>query len=263
MSVSPILGLLVAAAVLFFGVLNTGSGHVFLDAHAALIVMGGTLAATLISFPIKTLLSLIVVFFRRLLGSKGKRQKQIIRESLNLVKGYRNDPSFLKNSAGRIKDHFLKEGVQLINEGGLDLDQIMIILTKRAKTHQKRYQSEANIFKTISKFPPAFGLLGAVVGLIELMGGIGSEEALKQIGPAMAVAMVATFYGIGLSNFVFLPIAENLKSGTEEDSECRKIAIEAVKHIYKKDHPIYVQETLVSYALPSDREKLKEMKSAA
>lgn len=253
MSLSPIIGLFVAGVVLFFGVFSSGSSHVFLDHHAILIVVGGTVASMFIAFPMKTIWNLVIVFARRLFTSKGYRQEMIIQESLMLVKGYRNSPDFLKNNKGKIKDHFLKEGVELINEGGLNLNQILTILTKRALTHQKKYQAEANIFQTIAKFPPAFGLLGAVVGLIALMQGIGSEEALQKIGPGMAVAMVATFYGIGIANFILLPVAQNLKEGADEDTICRKIVVEAIKHIYKKDHPIYVHETLVSYVLPSER----------
>ncbi len=255
MSFSPLIGFLTAGIVLFFGVFASGNGNVFLDPHAAIIVLGGTLSAALISFPFKTLFNLVKVFVKRLFMPSAQKQNQVIQEVLYLLKGYRSDANFLKNNSKKVSDPFLRESLEIINDGGIELKQMMEIMTKRAQTHQKRYQQEAKAFKSIAKFPPAFGLLGAVIGLIGLMRGIGTADAIATIGPAMAVAMVATFYGIGVANFIFLPIAENLTLAAEEDVSCRKIVIEGVKHIYLKDHPIYVNEVLLSNLLPHERKK--------
>jgi len=257
MGFSSLAGFLIAGAVIFFGVFASDSGSVFLDYHAAVIVIGGTLAAALVSFPASTLFNLFKIFIKRLFVAKGQKQNQIISEVLFLLKGYRGNDDFLKNESRRIKDPFLREAVEIINQGGIELDKVLAILHQRASTHTKRYHEEAKAFKSIAKFPPAFGLMGAVIGLIALMQGIGSEDAFATIGPAMAVAMVATFYGIGISNFFFLPIAENLTLVAKDDANCRKIVVEGIRFIALKEHPIYVNEVLLSFLLPSERQQGK------
>jgi chemotaxis protein MotA len=124
---------------------------------------------------------------------------------------------------------------------------------KRAHTHYTRYEADSHMFATLAKFPPAFGLLGAVIGMVTLMQGLGGADAIKTVGPAMAVALVATMYGIAIANFIFIPLGENLAKYNKADNIIRKMVMDGVKLIRAKQHPLVVEENIKSYLIASER----------
>jgi len=132
------------------------------------------------------------------------------------------------------------------------------ILETRAETHFERYLDEADIFKTMSKFPPAFGLLGTTLGMIALLKSLGAEGGKNAVGPSMAIALVATLYGIGLANFIFIPIAENLTKQAKEDLVARRIVVEGIMLIADAIPAQLVEEYLRSFLLPSERAPLSQ-----
>lgn len=259
MNISSMFGILMALGV-FAGAVLTSSkdSKIFLDPHAILIVIGGTLAATLISFSAKNVLNLIKVFISRTLRGSTDAYDEVIKEIVDLAKGYRENDSYLANKVKSIKTPFLREAVQLQVEGGLDPREIDLILQKRALTHYARYEDDADMFKTLAKFPPAFGLLGAVLGIIAMMQNLGGADAMKSVGPALAVALIATLYGIAIANFVFIPIGENLAKFNKVDNIIRQMVLDGIKLIRAKKHPIVVEENVKSYLLPNERVKLKK-----
>lgn len=254
MNKSSLSGLILALSV-FLTIALTSSKNpaVFLDWHAGLIVIGGTAAAAMLSFSVKNIILLFKVFLSRVLKSSEKQYSDVIAEMVDLATNYRNDDNYLAASVDKIKSPFLKEAVALTVEGGLSEKEIDMILMKRAATHHKRYEEDANMFTTLAKFPPAFGLLGAVVGMVSLMQGLGSAEAIKTVGPSMAVALVATLYGIAVANFIFIPVGENLSKFNRQDKITRQMIIDGMRMIRAKKHPLLVEENIKSYLLPSER----------
>jgi chemotaxis protein MotA len=257
MNFSSILGIIAAAAV-FLCALGTAttSWGIFMDFHGILIVIGGTLAASLICFPLKTFVTLCKVFFKKVIGKYSDAHSQVIREIVDLSKGYRENPNHLSEKVGQIQNHFLKEAVEMIIAGGFSDEAIDRILKKRAFTHYKRHEEEAGIFKIIAKFPPAFGLMGTTLGMIALLQNLGAPDSFKKLGPSMAIGLVATLYGIALTNLVLIPIGENLTKLNKEDETTREMVIDGIKLLRKKEHPLIVEEELKSYLLPSERAKV-------
>ncbi len=165
MNQSTVLGMVCALVV--FGVAAftaTQSPQVFLDPHGILIVMGGTTAAALICFPMRTLGNLFQVFARKVLGKYSGRNELVIEECCDLSRGYREDDGYLANKSKELKTPFLRDLVELIVQGGVSNEQLHDIMHKRTETHSERYEEEAEIFKTLSKFPPAFGLMATTLG---------------------------------------------------------------------------------------------------
>ncbi len=254
MNGSSIVGLVLAIVVfLIVALTSVKDPIVFLDWHAAVIVLGGTLAATLLSFSFKNIINLSKIFLYKILQGTQQQYAELIREIVDLSKGYRESEGYLGQKKDEIKNHFLREAVELIIEGGLSSHEIDTILAKRAKTHHKRYEEDAHMFTTLAKFPPAFGLLGAVVGMVSLMQNLGGADAIKGVGPAMAVALVATLYGIAIANFIFIPLGENLSKFNRQDKTMRTMVIDGIKMIRAKKHPLLVEENIKSYLLPSER----------
>lgn len=255
MNKSALSGLVLALGVfLIIALTSSKNPAVFLDWHAGLIVIGGTAAAAMLSFSVKTIVLLFKVFLSRVLKSTEKQYSDVINEMVDLATHYRNDDSYLATAVSKINTPFLKEAVTLTIDGGLTEKEIDMILIKRATTHFKRYEEDANMFTTLAKFPPAFGLLGAVVGMVSLMQGLGSADAIKTVGPSMAVALVATLYGIAVANFIFIPVGENLSKFNRQDRITRQMIIDGMRMIRAKKHPLLVEENIKSYLLPSERQ---------
>lgn len=259
MNFSALIGLILAFTVaIAAAVTSTDNWRIFVDVHAALIVIGGTAAVALLSFSGSKLISLMRIFFRRVLGSNDE-VTVAIREIVELAKGYRDNEKHLKDAIPKVKTHFLKEALQLMVDGGMEPADLDSILKKRASTIHHRHEEDAEIFKTLSKFPPAFGLLGAVLGMIGMMQNMGGADAFSKVGPSLAVALVATLYGIALANFFFLPLGENLAKANRQDLMVRQMVIDGIKLIRVKKHPLVVEESIRSYLLPAERAKLKKV----
>lgn len=257
MNFSALLGILLAFGV-FIGAAATAvkDMKVLLDYHAFMIVIGGTLAASLVSFSGKTILVLLKVFFKRVLGKNDEAQVAI-EEIVDLARGFRENDNYLRDKCASIKTPFLKEAIEMTIEGGIDPQDIDKILIKRAQSVHQRHEADAEMFKSLSKFPPAFGLLGAVIGMIALMQNLGGADAFKKVGPSMAVALVATMYGIAVANFIFLPLAENLGKANRSDHMIRQMVVDGLRLIRAKKHPLMVEEAVKSYLLPSERQEKK------
>jgi chemotaxis protein MotA len=258
MNFSTLIGIIAALAVFGMGVVtSTSNTQIFLNVHAILVVVGGTAAVGIICFPLPLLLTLCKVCARKLLGKYAEAPHIVIRECTDLARGYRDDPTHLVKSVKSIKTHFLRDSIELVIQGGISDDTLNSIMEKRAGTQTSRHEEEAEIFKTLAKFPPAFGLMATTLGMISLLQTIGSPDSFKQIGPAMAIGLVGTLYGLVLANFVFIPIGEHLTKLNRDDEAIRNMIVDGVKMIRRKDHPLIVQETLMSYLLPKERERYK------
>jgi chemotaxis protein MotA len=253
MNFSTLFGFLAAATVFLHSVFtSTENRSIFLNEHGIVIVLGGTLAAASICFPLKRIIQLSMIATRKMLFGYHINYPELISYIISLGDRSRTDPNFLKNEVNNIKNPFLKEAIQLVNDGVSD-EQLQEILEQRIDTHNKRSQNEVTMFRALSKFPPAFGLLGTTLGMISLLQNLGSAEGAKHIGPTMAIGLVATLYGIALANFVFIPFSENLTEKNREDTIARKIVLEGVIMLKHKLHPLVIEEALNSYLLPSER----------
>lgn len=260
MNYSSISGIFLAVTVLIATMATSVKDiSVFIDYHAAMIVLGGTLAASLTGFSASKMWNMMKVVLSRVIKSSLTEYQEVISEIVDLGRGYRENPRHLEESIEKINTHFLKEAVKLTVEGGLTPKDIDQILLKRAQTHYKRYEEDANVFHTLAKFPPAFGLLGAVVGMIALMQGLGGADAIKSVGPAMAVALVATMYGIAFANFILIPLGENLAKHNRTDKIIRTMVLDGIKLIRAKKHPLLIEENIKSYLLPSERDALNKI----
>lgn len=257
MNYSALIGIILAMMVaITTAATSTSNWKVFLDYHAFMIVIGGTFAASLVSFSGAKLWMLTKVFFRRVLG-KGQETEIAVKEIVDLAKGYRDNDKYLVENVSKIKTHFLQEAIRMICDGGLDGPEMDMVLKKRATSIFHRHEEDAEIFKSLAKFPPAFGLLGAVIGMIAMMQSLGDADSFSKVGPSLAVALVATLYGIAIANFVFLPLGENLAKVNRGDAVVRAMVIDGVKLIRVKKHPLLVEEMVLSHLLPSERKAKK------
>ncbi len=258
MNISSLFGVIVGFAVMVAALHETKMDmSFFLNFHGIVIVGGGTLAAAAISFPLGKLFMLFQVFFLRLLGRNRIDYQGTIEQMLDLNKKLSLGLIGTQDAVSNLKNEFMKEAVTLVADGVLSEREIRNVLEQRLATIEHHYMHEANMFKAIGKYPPAFGLLATTLGMIALLQQIGKPGAEKLIGPAMSIGLVGTLYGIALANLVFLPIAEALAEKTEEEIALRKMIIEGAVLLKQRVNPVYMRESLNSYLLPRDRVRRK------
>jgi chemotaxis protein MotA len=252
MNLLTIIAFLMAGAVFGFAVFAGGDGKSMLDLHAFVIVIAGSLACTAISFQLDRVWIMLKVFFMRVIRGKKADYKTTIMEAMIIAEAYRNKADKTKILA-MCKDPFLKECLSMLLDEVVEPSSLRRMLTNRVNTMYSRYSSDAKMFQAMSKYPPAMGLMGAVLGMIALLGSLGKPGSEKGVGPAMSVALVATFYGIAFANLLILPISENLTEGSKELRIKNSMIVEAVMLIAKKTNPVLLVEELNSFLLPQER----------
>lgn len=258
MNLSAPIGFLVGLGVVAFAIAADSKNlNIFLDVHALVIVIGGTAAAAMVCIPFRQLFSMAKVFVKTVSGAQKEQIEKSIEEVVGISTSIHNG-STIEAEIQKVKNPFLKESLSLLIEGGLDDDEFEDILEMRVEQQNERYKREGATYRIIGKFPPAFGLIGATLGMIALLQGLGEPDAFNRLGPAMSVALVATFYGLILANVFIIPIGEHIMHASEDDLTMRRIVLDGVKLIRDSKHPLLVEEHLKSYLTPHERNQLKK-----
>lgn len=256
MNISAPLGFIVGIAVIFFAITSgVRNSNIFLNSHAAIVVLGGTMAAALICFPISHFFNLAKVYLRAVMGRTKQETLQTINEVVTISRAM-NQGQSLTTLLGNVKNTFLKESLELLEQGGLSDEELADVLGKRIELQNEKYKREGSTYKVLGKFPPAFGLVGTSLGMIALLQGLGEPDAFERLGPAMSIALVATFYGLILANVFIIPMGEHLTTLSDDDLIMRRIVVDGVMLIKEQKHPLLVEEFLKSYLTPAERNKM-------
>ena len=254
MDISSIIGLLLGIAFIIGGIRTTGELGTFWDVSSIIIVLGGTIASTLASFPMKNFLNTGKVI-KKAFFYKDTSPDEVIGEIIELANIARKEGLLsLEEYAENLDDEFLKKGIMLIVDG-TDPDLVRNILETELVFLEERHLDGQSIFQTMGTYAPAFGMIGTLIGLINMLKFIDDSSA---IGPNMSVALVTTFYGSFLSNMVFLPIASNLSEQTDEELFTYTMILDGVLQIQAGTNPRLLEERLLSYLSPEAKKKTKE-----
>lgn len=254
MNFAGLIGIFAALGITAFAILDsTKNPKIFADAHGIIIVLGGTLTVALISFSFKKLADAMKIVVRKTLGRERDNYIDTIKLIVKLADTYRTNPKDLTAQLPPNVHPFLKDAIQMVSEFGFTADELSDVLTNSIKGKTKRDEEELKVWHTISRFPPAFGLLGATLGMISLLQTLGEPGAQSRIGQAMATALIATFYGLVVANLVLLPISEKLGAVASSDKVMRSIIKDGVIMIVEKKHPTYIEEFLKQFLSPTQR----------
>ncbi len=265
MSVRPsssILGAVIAGVVLYAAATESFTDlTAYLNAVGMIIVIGGTLAVSIIAFSLsetkRFLIAYASVFIRM-----GLSRVESINEVLALAVGARTNPNHLKNALPHIKNPFTKESVELLLDG-LPFNEVRSILRQNVTESTNRDLSDAAMIRVISKFPPAFGLMGTLIGLISMLQSMGGGDVMKNIGPQMSIALVATFYGIMVANLFLIPIADSLEKQAEHNSKTRQILASGILMIIEETPVILMRERLKAYLSTEEKASIRMITSQA
>ncbi len=248
-------GLTVAAAAILGGLLLEGGkvGDVA-QLTAAIIVLGGTLGAVMITTPVPTLWAAakkLPDVFRQEPVASASVIEQILGFAVQARKG---GIVSLEEEAYRLKDPFLRKALSLAVDGG-DVRDIRSIMELEIQMAEQRGYEEAKVFESAGGYAPTIGILGAVLGLIQVMKHL---EDIDRVGHGIAVAFVATIYGVGAANLFFLPVANKLKHRLEHTLELKELMLEGVIKIAEGLNPRLIRMHLEAYLRDRQAEAAKE-----
>ena len=248
MDIATLVGLVMGFGAVIGGQLLEG-GHIdaLLQPTAALIVLGGTFGATFVSFPLPDLLrafsSAATVFL-----PQEEDPEDLIGKLVGFASTARkNGLITLEQDAQRVKDRFLGQGLEMVVDG-MDPEEVMAVLQIELTNFEERHKVSAEVFEAAGGFAPTIGIIGAVLGLIHVMNNLSDTSKL---GAGIAVAFVATIYGLMTANIVCIPISTKLKKRLKEQILQREIVIEGLLAIQKGENPRMIEKRLRGFTLTS------------
>lgn len=229
----------------------------YIDIPSILIVVGGTIGATLTSFDFGKCKKFIKAFKIALLGT-GKDKVEELYQILHLSSLARKGGGILaiQGEIEQLSDPYLLKAMNLVSDNA-DPDVIRSIMTAEADSMAQRHQDNQDIMSFMGDMGPAFGMIGTLVGLVAMLG---SLEDPSSIGPKMAVALLTTLYGAMLANMIFIPLNQKLAKLTEEELLIKEALLEGVLAFQAGDTSIMIEEKLKSFLDTKLKTALEERK---
>lgn len=244
MDLMTVSGIFLGGGAIVFVMAHGGILHYLFNVEAIVLIFGGTAGSVMISHPWSVLKlvpsGLKMMFF----PPRGTDPLLLVHALSDLAeKARRMGPESLDPEMALVKHPFLLEGVHLLQDG-LDLETVRMRLEKDISTTRQRRSQLVDVFRSAGMYSPIFGLLGTLVGVVQVLRNITDPSAM---GASMAIAMTASFYGIFSANFVFLPIAKKLTFFMEEEQVDREIIAMGILAIQEGDAPWLVFKKLEAY----------------
>ena len=225
----------------------------FFDAASIFIVIGCTFAIVVASFPGKTLGS-IPKHFGVILNAGKFKPLEIIDQLVDLAQTARkNGLLALESKANEQEDPFFKQAIMLIVDAN-DPDKVRAILENDIECMSARHEDAAALYDKASAVAPAFGMVGTLVGLINMLKTMDPTTGGGDLGKNMSTALVTTLYGCILAHMIFGPIANNLRIRDSEEVLCKEIIVEGIMSIQSGENPKALREKLLTYISQKDRD---------
>jgi len=248
MDLATLIGLMGSLVIIAGAIVIGPNAIIFFNIPGLLIVLGGTFTATLIKFPLSHTLGAFKVALKAFVH-KSETPPELIGEAVELAAVARKE-GLLGLEDQQVKNEFLQQGLQLCVDGHQP-DLIRRMLTKDINLTIMRHDEGQAIFKAIGDVAPAMGMIGTLVGLVQMLSNMDDP---KKIGPAMAVALLTTLYGAVIANAIALPIADKLAHRSREESNNKSLILEAISAIQEGLNPRVMEDMLKAY-LPGTQRK--------
>ena len=232
---------------------NLGNLWNFFDAASIFIVIGCSIFVVVASFPGSALKS-VPKHFKVMLNSKKFNPMYYIDQLVELATTARkNGLLSLEERANEQQDPFFKQAIMLIVDAN-DPDKVRAILENDIECMSARHEDASGMYDKASSVAPAFGMVGTLVGLINMLKSMSLEGGAGDLGTSMGTALITTLYGCIMAHVVFGPIASNLRTRDSEEVLCKEIIVEGIMSIQSGENPKALQEKLLTYVNQSQRE---------
>lgn len=252
MDIATIIGIVSAFGLMLMAIMQGGGIGLFIDVPSMLIVFGGTAGVALVNFPLGDVLSAANVAKKAFLF-KETDTNQLLEKLMEFANKARKEGILsLQSSIDNIDDDFLIKALQMAVDGQ-EPDDLKGMLNTEIDYIQHRHSLGESIFQSLGAISPAMGMVGTLIGLVQMLQNMSDPSA---IGPAMAVALLTTFYGAVLANVVFLPIAGKLKTRSKTELLQKTIIVEGMGSILSGENPRVMEQKLHAFIAPKLRESV-------
>jgi len=257
--IATVVGLVMAFGLIVWSILLGGSLDGFIDMPSVAVVIGGTIGALLINFPLPTIIGLGGVFKKTFLFTLDDPDTVIEKMVRYAERARREGMLALEEDSENETDPFLRKGLRLAVDG-TDPQLLEKILDTDVEQIENRHSEGAKVLTAGGAFAPAFGMIGTLIGLVNMLSAL---EDPSQIGAGMATALITTFYGAVVANAIMLPMAGKLETRSKEEMMIKGMIIDGIMAIQSGDSPRIVEEKLKSFLSPSMRAKVDSKKEQA
>ncbi len=249
MDIGTLIGILLGISLISGPIVMGGSPGSFIDPGSAMITFGGSLAALLISFPLPKVKAVLSVT-KKTLSSGSLEIVPWYTTLIDLATIARRDGILaLEERLDGISDDFLKRGLQMIVDGS-PADAVRQIMEMEIENMEMRHAIGHDIWKSLGNFAPAFGMIGTLIGLVNMLQNLSDPSKL---GGGMAIALITTFYGAFLANLFCIPLQGKLEQRTQEEVHLKKMLLAGILSVQSGDSPRMVGEKLEVYLTPAER----------
>lgn len=249
MDIATFIGVIASFSLIVLSIMMASGLNAFINLPSVLVVLGGTICATMINYPLKDVINSVKVA-KNAFFAKSLTYGEIISNFVTYANKARKEGILaLESTLPQIEDEFLRKGLQLTIDG-LEPQAITDILETEIAFIEDRHRLGADMFQAMGTFAPAFGMIGTLIGLVAMLQ---SMDDPGSIGPSMAVALITTFYGAVLANVLFLPIAGKLRARSKEESLIKEMILQGIISLSRGDNPRIIEQKLHSFLPPNLR----------
>jgi chemotaxis protein MotA len=250
MDLATVVGLLAAFGLMVTAIMQGSSLMVFFDIASITIVFGGTIGTTLVHFPFSDVMGAFRVarhaFFHKPLPPAETIEKLITYAGKARKEGILS----LQSVMNEIEDEFFLKGLQMAVDGQ-EPEALKEMLEKEIEYVMERHEQGADIFATIGMYSPAMGMIGTLIGLVQMLQ---TMDDPSSIGPAMAVALLTTFYGAVIANVIANPMSGKLKLRSASEVLNKTLVTEGMKAILEGENPRLMEQRLHAFVSPKERQ---------
>ena len=252
MDIATLIGVVGAVGCIVVAILMGGEMGMFVNGPSIMIVVAGSMAVVLMKFPLTTMLGAFGIAAKAFFH-KVQQPSEIIEQSVELANVARKD-GLLGLENVEVKNEFLAKGISMVVDGNPP-ELVSKILAKEISISIERNEAGLNIFKAIGDVAPAMGMIGTLIGLVQMMSNMSDP---KSIGPAMAVALLTTLYGAVIANVFALPIADKLAIRSDEERLTKSMILESISAIQEGLNPRMIEGLLNVYLPVTKKTKNKD-----
>jgi len=250
--IATIIGIVAAFGLMLMAILQGGGMGMFIDVPSMLIVFGGTAGVALINFPLGDVLSAANVAKKTFLF-KEPNTNELIAQLMEFANKARKEGILsLQGSIDSVEDDFLVKALQMAVDGQ-EPEDLKAMLNTEIDYIQERHSMGAEIFTSLAGIAPAMGMVGTLIGLVQMLQNMSDPSS---IGPAMAVALLTTFYGAVIANVLCSPMAGKLKTRSKSELLQKTIIVEGMESILSGENPRVMEQKLHAFIAPKLRESV-------
>ena len=252
MDLSTVIGIIFAFALMIGAIMTGGPLTLFINIQGLMIVVGGTFGCILSNYSFKDVLGAFTILRKAFLHKEtqySKAIKQLIELS---TKARKEGILSLQSHMININDDFLAKGIQMAVDGQ-EPESLKTMLYQEIEKLEERHEGGAEIFTTMAAYAPALGMIGTLIGLVQMLQ---TMDDPSTIGPAMAVALLTTFYGAVIANVMCIPVAGKLRLRSQSEVLLKTLITEGMDSIMAGENPRLMEQKLHAFIPPDQRKSV-------